>query len=214
MLPLFISMLLSLKTFRLKWPAPYKTFSILLLSVFFVELAAIVWAYYFTFRKGRSYGPSNLWLYNVFLIPQYLLYMAVYYQVLRSATIKRILIGIGIGYTIFAVVNMLYFQNIQSIDSFTLAMASSIVILMTVTFFNQLLKEKEIIDLGTHPMVWISIGAFIFHSACLPYILSLNYLIRTNLPLAIALFYIFLSLNCIMYSLYIIAFLCRPPLPR
>ena len=214
MLPLFISMLLSLKSFRRSWHVHYRTFAVLLLFVFLIESIAISWSYYFTFRKGRPFSPSNLWLYNLFLIPQYLLYMALYYQVIRSALLKRILIGIGIVYTCFAVINMLFLQHIDGFDSYTLAMADGIVIFMTVSYFNQLLGEKEIVRLNGHPLVWISVGAFIFHAANLPYILALNYLIHTNIPLAIALFYIFLALNCIMYSLYIIAFLCRPPIHK
>jgi hypothetical protein len=214
MLPLLISMLLSLKSFRQGWHAHYRIFAVLLLCVFLIESMAIWWSYYFASRKGRTFGPSNLWLYNLFLIPQYLLYMTLYYQIIRSALLKKILIGIGIVFTGFAGINMLYLQEIHGFNSYTLAMADGIVIFMTVSYFNQLLEQKEIVRLSSHPMVWISVGAFIFHAANLPYILALNYLIRTNIPLAIALFYIFLVLNCIMYSLYLIAFLCRPPIHR
>ena len=213
MLPLFISTVLSLKSFRRRWPAPYRLFSILLLFIFIIELFAYLWKFYFINFRNWPYSKSNLWLYNSFLIPQYLLYMAFYYQILRKTYIGQIIPVLAIAFTAFAVVNMLFWQSIHSIESYTLAMASSIVIVMVVTWFNKMLKEKEIINLSTHPATWISVGAFIFHSANIPFILSLNYLVNNNMSLALALFYIFLALNCIMYMSYIIAFLCQPPQP-
>jgi len=210
LLPLSISTVLGLKSFRYRWPAPYITFSILLLSIFFVETTAILWKYRVISIRHWPYSNSNLWIYNSFLIPQYLLYMAVYYQVIRSRAVKKIIIGLAVFFTLFALTNELFIQHIYAIDSYTLAISSSIVIFLSIAYFEQLRKEKEIIRLTTDPMVWISLGAFIFHAADLPYLLMLNYLIHTNISLAIALYYIFVALNCIMYSLYTVAFLCNP----
>ena len=207
-------MVLSLKSFRLKWPAPYKTFSILLICVFVVEATAILWTYLFYSLGQMHFSNSNLWLYNCFLIPQYLLYMIVYYQTITSLILKKIIILTGILYTAFAILNNIFFQSIYTIDSFTLIMASLIVIFLTVSYFEELRKKEDLVKLTSHAMVWISLGAFIFHAASLPYLISLDYLIHNNLPLAISLFYIFLSLNCIMYSLYAIAFLCQNPYQR
>jgi hypothetical protein len=90
--------------------------------------------------------------------------------------------------------------------------ASAIVLFLTISYFEQLRKEKEVIRLTKHPMAWLSLGAFIFHAATLPYIICLDYLIQHNVSLAIALYYIYLGLNCILYSLYSVAFLCQKPL--
>ena len=213
-IPLFVSAALGLRCIRLRWPTPYITFSILVLSVFFVEVLAILWKYHIIGIPNHPWSSSNLWIYNVFLLPQYLLYMALYYQVIRSAAIRKIIIALAVFYTVFALLNIFYIQHINNIDSLTLAVSSGIVIFLTIAYFEQLRKEEQLIRLTTHPMVWISLGAFIFHTANLPYLIGLNYLIHTNLPLAIALFYIFLALNCIMYTLYSVALLCPRPLHR
>jgi len=213
MVPLFISMFLSFKSFRMKWPPPYRTFSILLITISGTELLAYLWKFFFFNLRNWPYSQSNLWLYNSFLIPQYLGYMAVYYQALESVRIKKTIIGLAIAYAVLGLLNNFFLQGIHNVDSYTVVMAGSIVIFMTVAWFNQTLRGKELIRLQSHPMTWISLGALIFHAAELPYILSLNYLVRINIPLALALFYIYLSLNCIMYTAYIIAFLCQTP-PR
>ena len=213
MIPLFISAILGLKSFRQHWPLSYKLFSLLLCIVFCVELTAISWTLYLANLRGWPWSASNLWLYNMFLVPQYCLYAVVYYLETRSVLVKRTILSAALFFTVFAIFNAGWLQGLHNVDSYTLALANSIVIFMTLTWFNQLLHEKEIRRLGSHPLVWISAGAFIFHAANLPYLLSLNYLVRVNLPLAIALFYVFLALNCLMYTFYTIAFLCQPP-PR
>jgi hypothetical protein len=211
MLPLFISALLSLKALRPNWPVYYRWFSALLIFVLLAESFAIWWKYYFSF-SSHAYTAHNLWIYNVALVPQYLLYMTFYYQVIRSPMVKRWIIAAGGFYFLFALANSLFFQSIHSVQANVLLVAYAIVILLTVVYFEQVRKDNEIIKLASHPLVWISLGALIFHSGDLPYMISLNYLNR-NLKLATALYYIHLILNCVMYTLYIIAFLCHPP-PR
>jgi hypothetical protein len=214
MLPLFLSALFSIRSIRMKWPAPYITFSILLLSVFLVETMALLWKYYFFTIKGWPWSNSNLWLYNCFLLPQYLLYMAAYYQALQSAVVKRVIVVLAILFAVFAGFNMAFVQHIGSIDSYTLALADSIVIFLTIAWFEQLRTDHDIVELAEHPMSWISLGAFVYHAANLPYILILNYLIHKDVALAIALFYVYLVLNFGMYTLYTIAFLCKTPLKK
>lgn len=213
-IPLFLSMLFSLKSIRLKWPVQYRIFAVLLICVSIVELFALLWKYWLFDIGNQHYSDSNLWLYNSFLIPQYLLYMATYYKVIKSFTIRKAILVTGFFFALFAIFNFFYFQPIDTVNSYTIIFACLIVILLTAAYFEQLIKEKDIIRLTTHPMAWISLGAFIYHTACLPYMITLNYLIANNVSLAVTLFYIYLGLNCIMYSLYSIAYLCQHPLQK
>ena len=214
MIPVIVSAILSLKSFRGRWPRAYQLFSLMLCAICCIEAVAITWSIYLVHLPGWPWGSSNLWLYNLFLIPQYLLYMRVYYLESRSNRIKRIILVSACVFTAFAIFNMGWLQGFNNIDSYTLTLASAIVIFMTVTWFNQLLHDKVIHRLGRHPLVWISAGAFIFHATDLPFMLSLNYLVRHNVSLAVLLFYVFDGLNFLMYTLYTIAFLCQPPPQR
>jgi len=209
MVPLFASALLSLKAWRSAWPVPYKWFSALLLFVLLAESFAIYWPYY---ALHHAYSTNNLLIYNVALIPQYLLYMIFYYQVIRSAMVRRWIVAAAVLYFVFELVNTWFFQSIHDVQGNTILLAYVIIILLTVAYFDQIRKDTEIIKLSSHPLVWISLGALIFHAGDIPFMISLNYLNRNN-SLATALSYIHLILNSVMYTLYIIAFLCHPP-PR
>lgn len=211
LLPLFISAVLSLKAFVRQWPAPYRIFSVLLLSVLFVEVFALLWKVFLYNAWGWSYQPSNLWIYNSALLPQYLLYLLAYYRVLRSPALRRTIVRAACLFTAFFFINITYLQPITTINSYSIIMASGIITFLTVSYFEQVRKSTEIITLTADPMAWISLGAFIFHAANLPYMISLNYLNRFDVSLAISIFYIYMALNCIMYTFYSIAFLCNPP---
>ena len=214
MVPLFISTLLGLRSIRMQWPAPYKLFSVLLICVSATEIFAVLWKYLPSIINGWRFSSSNLWIYNLFLIPQYLLYFTVYHKLLQSTVMKRVIRIFCFVYVGFALFNMLYIQSIYSVESLTLILADSFVVFLTTVYFEQLRKQKEIIALTSEPMVWISLGAFIFHTVSLPYMIGLNFLNKVDISLAIALFYIYMLLNFLMYSLYSIAFLCRRTPPK
>lgn len=214
-IPILLSAILSLKAFRHHWPLPYRIFSCLLILILLIETFAITMNLLGYFLTGWYFSQPKLWLYNSFLVPQYLLYMAVYYHAIRSVKIKKLIVIIALIFTLLAISNLLFFQSFNSVNSITLLMASGIVLFLTITWFEQLRKEEKVIaPLTANPMAWISLGAFLFHATFLPYILGLNYLNRTDISLAIALFYVYLLLNCVMYTLYSIAFLCKTTLQK
>lgn len=210
MIPVFISAIYGLKSFRFNWPAPYKTFSILLLCVLLIETFAFAWPYFPTIRNW-PYSGSNFWIYNLGLIPQYALYLAVYYSVMKSATTRKWMLIIGIPLILFIPVNFLFIQSIHIANNFSILLLQVGFVVLTVIYFEEVRSNKDIINLPTHPFIWIAIGAFMFHLGDIPFMLSLNQLIRYNLFLAYALLILHVILNCVMYSLYTIAFLCNPP---
>lgn len=212
MIPVLLGALFSIRAFRQGWPLFYRIFSGLLITVFIIELLAVLWKYLFFSIPGWPFSRSNIWLYNAFLVPQYLLYLTAYYFLLNSKAIRRIIIILGVAYTILVILNWLLFQNIHTINSISLIAASAIIIFLTVSYFEQLRKDESSGALLAYPAVWISLGAFIFHTANIPYIFCLDYLSRNHPALAVSLFYVYLILICLMYLLYTTAFLWKRPL--
>jgi hypothetical protein len=219
-IPVLISAILSYKSFKQNWPAPYKMFSRLLFLVLLIETGGIGFKLYQYLHTGTEAAQYNLLWYNSFLVPQYLLYIAVFYLAIRSEKIKQILKVVAVLFTVLAVGNMLFLQTINKVNSYTLIMASGIVLFCIIVWYNQSHKDEEIeakkgaipLSLMKNPMAWIALGAFIFHLAFPPYILGLNYLTAEDRSLAIKLFYLFQLLNFAMYTFYSIAFLCKRPL--
>ena len=210
LLPLFLGAIVSLRSFRLNWPLPYKYFSFFLLSVLTIELFATAWKYFLHNTPWWHYSVYNIWIYNCFLIPQYLFYLFFFYLVLKSKVTRKIILLLVIFYTIFSIVNIFFVQTPHAVKINVIIAGDIIVIYLTISFFIQLLKDPELINLVYEPLVWISIGAFIFHLGNLPYFMFINTLNRINLSLSLSLFKIVLILNTLMYSFFTISFLCKP----
>ncbi|MBN9382109.1 MAG: hypothetical protein J0H74_15175 [Chitinophagaceae bacterium] len=193
LVPLFLSVILSLRSFGQKWAVQYRLFSILLISNLLVEVIA-------------RFMTRNFLLYNIYLIPQYLLYMSVFYFELRSTLLKRIILYMGFIFGALGIINLSYFQGLHSFTSYTYVLAITIMIALSILYFYQIVEQKEMVRLSTEPMFWISTAILISHSGNLPLFLVFNHIAPSLLE---KLIYILLVMNFIMYSLYAIAFLCR-----
>lgn len=213
-IPLSISAILSLKAFRLRWPFQYKTFSVLLWVMFSVELFAILWK--FTLHKTEywSYGRSNYWFYNLMLIPQYLLYQAFFFQTFKQRKSRKVLLASSVLFTIFALVNLFAIQGLFQINIYTAVFAFLIAVIFSIRYFMQIKNEPVASNIKQNPSTYIFLGIFINQSANIPYLLSLPYLVSSSPALATAFFYVFLGINCLMFVLYSIAYLCPTPQQR
>lgn len=209
-IPLTLSAIFSLKSFRLKWPKYYRYFSVFLFFTLFIEIFAISWKLFLFKSSFGSYSDSNLWIYNLYLIPEYMFYFFFYYSCLKNQIVKKTFILLFILYAVFAIINLIWIQSFYTLNSYNIIVGNILVVLLSLSYFNQSLNDKGSKRQVLQPLFWISVGAFIFFTGSLPYFIFMNYLIKINITMAVALFNILLILNTFMYSLYLIAFLCNP----
>ncbi len=208
---MLVSVILSLKAFRLRWPPAYRWFSVLLFTALATEVAANLWLYWLHNFNGMKYNGNTAWIFTVSLIPQYLLFMTVYYLALHSRRIKTMIIIAGILFSSFVIINAFYIQGFKIMNSYSHIFASAIMLLLALAYFEQARKEKELVKLSEQPMTWISLGSLIFHLISIPYLLFMNYLISNFMSIATAFYYVFLLTIFASYVLYSKAFLCKTP---
>jgi hypothetical protein len=208
-----VSAIFSLKAFRLNWPLPYKLFSGFLLTALFTELIATLWMYYLKqFAVWNPFGQgNNNWIITFLLIPQYLIQMAVFYEVLKKRPLKKIITIIAISFTVFAILNFMFWQGIHNVNSYTHIAGSFIMLFLVFAYFEQVRYDKEIISLKAQPLVWISLGNFIYHLLNIPFVFSFNYLLNFHLPIAQVFYNLYLFILILMYLSFIKAFLCPTP---
>jgi hypothetical protein len=214
LIPMLVSAILSLKAFRLRWPLAYKIFSVLLFIALITEVAANLWHYYLYNFSGMHYSNNNAWIYTSSFIPQYILFFFVYHQALHSKLIKSLVVIVSLLFSLFVIINAWFIQKAFLINSNTHIAADCIMLLLIFSYFEQLRKEKEIVKLSDQPMVWISLGAFIFHLLNIPFLLMINYLNKSLPSVALAFFYVYLLFIFVSYVLYSKAFLCKTPQPK
>jgi hypothetical protein len=214
LITLLVSAMFSLRVFRLNWPKAYKLFACFIFVAVFTELLATMWtSNTFGFQKFNPLGATNNhWIITIGLMPQYLLLMLVYLFLINSPYIKRIIAFIIPSYIVFSIINFIFLQGLNNINDYTHILASSIMLFLVFTHFEQIRKDTILLKLSNQPIVWISLGIFVYHLINIPYIFSMNYLISENFfgtALAFHGFYLFILIAT--YSLYIKAFLCPTP---
>lgn len=212
--PLLTGALISLKSFRFQWPGAYKWFSVFLIGTACMELAAVAWKLQLHQTAYWNFSNSNLWIYNGYFLPEYLFYFFFYSSVLDDTWLKKGRLTFAILHSAFALLNLCIFQGPRQLNTYTIIIGNLVVLGCALLYFRQELLRKVPRNLNADALFWISLGAVLFHTVSLPYFICINYLSRTNLPMAIALFNILLMLNIVLYSCYLTAFLCHNPSPR
>jgi len=211
LIPLLLSAIFSLRSFGLKWPKPYRIFSIYLILTLCTEIFAIAWKWYLYKTVYWNYSKSNLWIYNSFHLPRILLFILFYYKMIDSIIIKRNILITGAVLLLFGIIDYLFIQPLHSMNNYTLIFTNIFCVILALLFFRQVLQEKKIIKLSGHPMTWISLGTLLYYAGSLPHFIFFNYLFENYKELALSLLNIHQALNIIMYTSYLIAFLCKPP---
>lgn len=208
--PMIISAILSLKTFKRGWPLGYRLFAIYVFWCLLTEIIAWSWVAYqkSTFPNKQ---PSNICIFNTFIIPMYIILSATYYSIVKSRLYKKIILFCATVFSLFTIINVLWIQGISVVNSYSNLLADSIVLIYIFLYLEELRKEKEVQRVSTIPMVWIVSGNFIFHLLNLPFILFLDYLNNNYPGMALSFMYMYLSFIFINYVLFIKAFLCPTP---
>lgn len=213
LIPMLISAIFSLKAFRLKWPLAYRIFSIYLFIALITDVLGTLWrVYLFQFKEWTPFGAEyNSWILTFSIAPQYLFLMAVYYEVLKSKKIKKAIHFIAIGFTFFVIINFTFGQGIKAINSLSHLIADAIMLLLVYFYVEQLRTQNELVKLTEQPMIWISLGVFIFHLLNIPLLYCLDYLYHSNKATAVSFMQFYRLIIFLTYTLFIKAFLCPTP---
>lgn len=206
---LLFSAIFSLKSFRLKWPLEYRYFSVLLWLMLFTELVAFAWSFWLYKTAYWSFLNHNTWVYNLFIIPQYLL-LQIFYKIILGPDSKKSLQTIIAVFLLFALINTCFIQGIFTLNSYTIVLGNIITLLMALRYFHTIKDDVSSPSLQKNPLAWISIGVFINHSVNIPNTLGISYpeMFPDNVPMVF--FYISLFVNCLMFLFFIIAYKCKP----
>lgn len=210
LLPLLLSAIFSLKSFRQKWPKPYQLFAVLVIVTLLTEILAITWKWYLHKMFTWDYSKNNYWVYNIFITVRLGILLTIFYQILYSTLLKRIILYAGPVLVIFGVLNYLVIQGVYQYNTYSVIFAHIPIIILCLSYFKQLLEETRIIALQKEPLVWMTLGTFIYHSVSLPFLVMLGFLNMQHSNLSLLYLPINDTLNLLMCSFYLTSFLCKP----
>jgi hypothetical protein len=194
-----ISILLGLITFNKASPIYLRLFPFFLLIIFIVEISGELLA---------QKGISNVPLYNISSVFEFVFLGFFFSQVIKGERSKNYIQITTAILLIICLSNILLFQGIQKFHTYTYAIGSIYLVLLGVLYLKQLMNLGNTRNLLFESSFWITIGVIFFYLSTLTVAGTMNYL--STLP-KIILYNIqamILTLNCIYYSTFIIAFLC------
>ncbi|MCG2612746.1 hypothetical protein LZZ85_00585 [Terrimonas sp. NA20] len=209
-IPFLLSAIFSLKSFSLKWPKHLRTFSVYLLLTFTIEMLGNFWKWGM-FRWFES-SKENVWILNIGMIVGRAILCYYFFQLLLSTRVKKAISKFLLFYLTFGIINYLFIQKPTLVNTYSIVIGSVAVILFCMFYFREILVAKEIVTLYTLPEFWIAIGTLIYSLFSLPLITGFDFIARAdNVKEFVAAYWevndVFLIFT---YTLYLIAYLCRP----
>ncbi|MEW7281131.1 hypothetical protein ABW636_21250 [Aquimarina sp. 2201CG1-2-11] len=176
----------------------------LLLTVLLVEsISNILW-----YQK-----VNNLPVYHFYTVLEFLLITAIYKKVLASLFSKLFFIIISSSFVLFAVINTLFFQDLQTFNSNTTTLTGVVVIFFSLCYFYALLKEVKYSTLETNPMFWINSGFLIYFSSNLILFFMNNSLFKGITEASYILWGLHAFINIVLTLFYTIAIWVTPKKP-
>ena len=108
---------------------------------------------------------NNLPIFHFYTVIEFLLIINIYSSVLSKMFSKKFFAVLGVVFTVFAVINTIFFQGLKTFNSNVTTMLSLFVIFFALIYFYSLLKEVKYSALETNPMFWINSGFLIYFSS-------------------------------------------------
>ena len=178
---------------------------------YFILLLALIMLLEFSILGLKHFYDitfQNHFIYNVSTSIQYLYYFTLYYHVLSNVRFKKLVRGFLFIFIISVIINFTFAQKLTvdgPFHSHTFTLGAVLLIMAIGLFFAEMLKTEKILHFRTYLMFWISIGLFVFYTAIIPVILSLNFLPMGIEPKMLRA--ILFVLNVMMYGCFSIGFI-------
>ena len=180
---------------KLFWLLPF------LFLIVFVELTG-------RYIRAELHKP-NAWLYNLSVPIEYLFYAFLFYLSFQRKAFKKAAVIFLIGFSIFAVSNILFIQGISKFNTNILKIGSFSMIVLSFFYFVDLLSKEDQFNIFIEPMFWIATGVFLFNTGEFLYTLFSDYLISNHLDKTRK---IFSSINnkliWVLYTCIVISIIC------
>ena len=150
------------------------------------------------------------WLFDLTATVEFIFYAYIFETHLRSPVFKKIASRFIAVYPVLVLLDALFIQGFDRLPSYTLILGSLFMIVLCCLFFYELLLHPLEGRLSRDPMFWISTGILFFYLGGLSY--SLLYDLLEGYATGSGRI-IFQAINnnliLLLYSCFIIAFLCK-----
>lgn len=154
-------------------------------------------------------GGNTTTLYNIFTVIEFVFYFWMFSRIIQKTSIKKVLRICLWAYPLAFVINKTFIQKGEQYHTYTAGLGSFLIVLAAVYYFYELFQSEKSIDLVREPSFWISSGLLFFYSCSFPLFSLVSHFYSPSNKIINYLASLSSLLNILLYSSFIIAFLCR-----
>lgn len=169
----------------------------------FISLLVEVFAIYLV-----NIGKENYDLYSVFTALEFVFYMYLLSCLIKSIKMKKIIRYILVLNVIIAFANIILIQK-DRFNSITYSLSCLLIVFFCIYYFLELFRYPKAVKLINEPAFWICSGLLFYYCCSFPLIGLTNFLGEFPKVLLNNVYIILNVMNILLYTLFIIAFLCR-----
>lgn len=175
-----------------------------LVAVFCLFSAGLDWLSYALAHFGVH---NTLFVEHIFDILSVLLFTVIYYKAFYERFFKRIALLLGGMAFIAIVLNTLFYESIWMYPSVSNTVLSLLLIILSLTYFYQLLTRQEFIHIDKQGLFWINAGVLFYFS-----ILIFLFMIYNKISSSAQADFIMIQsiTNIISNVLFSVGLLCKP----
>lgn len=194
---LFVSFIVSVISTRFNRQLPFhiKLLPWFLLFTFVIENVG--------FRL--PYG-KHFWIFNLYNLLEFSFYSFLLYNMVQNKRWKRLYKYMMYVFFVGASLNMIFGQGLNEFDSMNFFFSALLLVAFSIVYMNEMFGRKDIDSLATEYSFWIAASILLFHSCSIPVLLPVSFEVLI-FQLTIVSWFLNL-LNCVVYSMFIVAFLC------
>lgn len=183
-----------------KTKKPYFIFIILLPLVLITQILGDL---------NEVYEFNRYPIFHIYIPVEFALLSAYYFNFFKSKSKKKLVLLSSLLFTVsLSTWYLLYPQSFFKSSFMDFVLLSLFIIIFTIVYFVEEINNEDEIRYFQKPSLWINLGNLFFYTGCLLIMGFNNYLERFYPSLSQKLIYINYSLNLVLYSFYIKAFLC------
>ncbi|MEM1320833.1 MAG: hypothetical protein AAGG75_11290 [Bacteroidota bacterium] len=179
-----------------------KLLSLLIFSSLFFEFAALA--------VGQAgLRLNNLFLLHIFTVIEFAFLVLIFRPHLHPVISRPAGNGIIAAFTVFAIINSIFFEPLTQFNAFGRAIEAVVVIFLVLLCFSLLLRSLKIRQPAQSPLIWISIGTLIYFSGSLFVFIFSNYVLSSP-KMSVTIWGIHAFISIVLKLFYTIALWVRP----
>ncbi|MFW5755203.1 MAG: hypothetical protein ACOCWK_01285 [Tangfeifania sp.] len=141
---------------------------------------------------------------HFYIIFEFLLWAIFYKNVLHPFIHKKIMIAILILFESYAIINLLFIQDLFTMPNLVRSVEGLLLVLFSVLLFSKFMVESKHREIQKEPLMWINAAVLIYFSGNFFFNILFNLILENSREFSRITSYFFTGLNGLFY--FIIAF--------